>query len=138
MKITTEQAPGNTQVTILGLQGELDASNFESIIDKAKAIYEGGGRYLLLDLSELKFMSSSGIVALHSIVKLMRGQGTHDLESGWEVFRSIERDKESGAQPYVKLLNPQPRIAGTLQKSGMDAFFEIFDDQETALASFQV
>ncbi len=136
MQLTVEQAQGKVPVTVLRLHGELDASNFESIISKTKELQKGGARYVLLDFGDLSFMSSSGIVALHSIILLMRGEQPHELEAGWNVFHAIERDRTSGLSPYVKILNPQPKVASTLQKTGMDGFCEIYTDLQTAIASF--
>jgi len=39
-------------------------------------------------------------------------------------------------KPWVKLLNPQPRVTRTLEMSGMNVFFDIFADETAALASF--
>jgi ABC-type transporter Mla MlaB component len=136
MQMTIESVQGKVPVTILALRGDLDASNFESVIAKAKEIYSSGARHLLVDMSELNFMSSSGLVALHSIILLMRGENPPDLQAGWDAFRAIDRERASGPQPYVKLLSPQPKVLSSLQKTGMDEFFEIFTDRQTALASF--
>ena len=138
MEMNLEQMQGKVSVTVLRLKGNLDASNFEAVIAKAKEVYDGGGRYLLMDMDGVGFMSSSGLVALHSIALLMRGEQPHDLESGWGVFHAIEkdRDSDSGFQPHVKILNPQAGIKRTLEKTGMDAFFEIHTDLQTAVSSF--
>jgi anti-anti-sigma regulatory factor len=136
MKMEIEITQGQTPVTTLTLHGELDASNFEAVIAKAQELYSSGTRRLLLDLSELNFMSSSGLVALHSIILLMRGENPPDLQSGWQAFRAIDRERDTGLQSHVKILNPQPKVLASLQKTGMDQFFEIFTDRQTALASF--
>lgn len=136
MQIRVEQVQEKEPVTILGLRGDLDHSSFEGLIAKAKDLYEAGTKNLLLDLSNLNFMSSSGIVALHSILLLFRGETPPDLESGWEAFHAIDRARGSGPQSNIKILNPQPKVALTLQKTGMTEFFEIYDDLQTALAAF--
>jgi len=56
-------------------------------------------------------MSSSGLVALHSIAVMLRGEKPPDLGSGWGTFRAVDRDKDLGLQPHFKLLNPQPDVA---------------------------
>ena len=136
MQMTIESAQGKEPVTILALWGDLDASNFESVIAKAQELYSSGTRRMLLDLSELNFMSSSGLVALHSIILLMRGERAPDPQSGWAAFHAIDRERDTGAQPNVKLLNPQPKVLNSLQKTGMDGLFEIFTDRQAALDSF--
>jgi hypothetical protein len=64
LRITVEQAEGPLPVTILVLDGELDASSYEHVIDAVRQIYDAGGRLLLMDLSNLEFISSSGLVAI--------------------------------------------------------------------------
>jgi len=136
MRLEVEFTKGKVPVTILSLQGDLDASNFESVIARANDLYNEGTRHLLLDLSDLRFMSSSGLVAMHSIALLMRGADPHDLQEGWNAFHAIDRDRQRGTQPYVKILNPQPKVASTLKMTGLDQFFEIYQDRQTAIASF--
>lgn len=137
MSITINQAQGKVPVTILAIQGDLDASNFQDVITKAREVYQTGARYLLIDMSGMPFMSSSGLVALHSMAMLFQGKQPPDPEYGWEAFHSIDRVQDRGVQRFIKLLNPQPRVSRTLEVSGMNAFFEIHTDQETAIASFK-
>jgi anti-anti-sigma factor len=136
INMNIEKAQGRVPVTILGLKGDLDASNFQEVIEKAKDIFSSGGRDLLLDMSQLKFLSSSGIVALHSIALIMRGDRPDDLDNFWSTWHTVREDQSSGKQEHIKLLNPAPKIQETLHKTGMDDFFEIFHDWNTALASF--
>jgi anti-anti-sigma factor len=136
MDLTTDQAQGRVAVTILRIQGALDASNYEQLIAKGAELYRTGTRYLLIDMTDMPFMSSSGLVALHSIALLLRGEQPPDREMGWQAFHAIGHDRDSGVQPHVKLLNPQPKIRQTLQMTSMDQFFAIYPDLPTAIASF--
>lgn len=136
MQITVEQIQRRVPVTILKLEGDLDASNFESVIAHAKQLYTTGSRYMVIDFTAVPFMGSSGLVALHSVALLMRGEAPPSPEAGWHAFHSISGEQESGVQQNVKLLNPQPRVSRTLELTGMNAFFEIYSDLETAVASF--
>jgi anti-anti-sigma regulatory factor len=136
MEMTVEHVQGTDVIAILGLHGALDASNYMAVVAKAGDLYAGGARRLLLDMREMSFMSSSGVVALHSIIRVFRGEQPHDPEAGWEAFHAIDRDRSSGIQPYVKILNPQPKVFLTLQKTGMDQFCEIHKDLSTALSTF--
>ena len=136
MFITTTEAQGTVPVTVLHVQGEMDASNYEQLIARAREAYDAGTRNLLIDMSEMPFMGSSGLVALHSAAILMRGETPPDPEGGWGALRSIDREREAGLQKHVKLLNPQPRVERVLKMAGFDQFFEIYADLETAIASF--
>ena len=136
MSVVIEQAQGNVPVAILAIRGDLDASNYRQVIAKAEEAYTAGARNLLVDMSEVPFMASSGMVALHSMVLLFQGERPSDLEHGWEAFHAIGRDQDKGVQKLVKLLNPQPRVMRTLEVTGLKAFFEIYNEREAAIASF--
>ncbi len=136
MNITVMQQQGRVPVAVLQTHGDLDASNFKTLIAKAKEVYEAGARNILLDMSDTPFMSSSGLAALYSIATLMRGDGLPDLEAGWGVFHSISRERDSGVQAHFKLLSPQPEVDQVLELSGLKQFFEVHSNLETAVASF--
>jgi anti-anti-sigma factor len=136
MTITVSQAQGNMPVTILGIQGDLDASSYLDVVAKAKEVCQAGARHVLIDMSDVPYMASSGLVALHSVALLAQGEEPPDPEYGWAAFRAAGRDVDSGPQQHVKLLNPQPRVERVLKMAGFDRFFEIFTDQEAAVASF--
>jgi anti-anti-sigma factor len=136
MQFTVSQDQGRAPVTILSMEGDLDASSHQTLIGKAQELYRAGTRNLLLDLSGVPFMSSAGIVALHSVALLMRGAEVPNLEDGWESLRNVGRE-ESGVQQHVKLLNPQPRVDRTLDMVGFKEFFEIYYDRAAAVASFR-
>ncbi len=133
-----EQVQAKVPVTILRLAGELDAASYTRVIEQAGGLYAAGARDLLVDLSDLTFLASSGLAALHSVALLMRGETAPDLEAGWQVFHSMAReiDARTGMEAHCKLLNPQPRVRKALAATGFDRFLEIFEDRETALASF--
>ena len=136
MDITVKQVHGSVPVTLLQTHGDLDASNYQDLIAKGKEVYEAGGRNILLDMSDTPFMGSSGLAALHSLALLVRGDELPDLESGWNVFHEIDRDRDSGLQKHIKLLHPQPQVDRTLEMAGLKQFFEVHTDLETAIASF--
>lgn len=136
MNITAEQRTARVPVTILRLQGDLDGSNYLDLVAATKTAQQNGAKCLLLDLTGVPYMSSAGLVALHSAVQLLRGEQPPDPEAGWSALKSVALEKPAGAQPWVKLLNPQPRVTRTLELSGMNVFFDIFTDEATALASF--
>ena len=136
MNITAEQRTARVPVTILRLQGDLDGSNYLELVAATKTAQQNDAKRLLLDLTGVPYMSSAGLVALHSAVQLLRGEQPPDPEAGWSALKSVALEKPAGAQPWVKLLNPQPRVTRTLELSGMNVFFDIFTDEATALASF--
>ncbi len=138
MILSSEQITANKPVTILKIQGELDGSSYERLIQEAQKLYAAGTRHLLLDLSDMTFMSSAGLVGLHSVVLVMRGQEPPNMEGGWSVIHDISHDVSSstGLDSHCKLLQPQPRVQKTLTMTGFDNVLEIYADKATAVASF--
>ena len=136
MYIVANEVQGEVPVTVLQIHGELDASNYQRVVARAREAYDAGAQDLLLDLEHVPFMGSSGLVAFHSIALLMRGETPPDPEAGWGTLRSIDREREAGLQQHVKLLNPQPKVERVLKMAGFDRFFEVYTDQEEAIASF--
>jgi anti-anti-sigma factor len=137
MNILISTIQAKVAVTIFHIQGSLDGSNYKELIAKAQEAYQGGARNFLLDLSEVTFISSAGIVALHTVSKMVKGQKLPDTEQGWETFRSIDRDRDQGLQSHVKLLKPQPPVERVLDTVGFTQFFEIYWDMGLAIASFK-
>jgi anti-anti-sigma factor len=134
---TTTEVTGRVPITLLNLDGELDASNFEGLIDEVRGLYDNGTRNLLIDLSELTFLASSGLIALASIVRLLHGEPPPDPESGWDALHSIGLDVSSGTtQEEVQLCGPQAGVARVLSRTGLDRLFRIHPDRETAVAAF--
>ncbi len=136
MEITVSQQKGAVAVTVLQLHGDVDASNYTSLIDKVKELSGGGVRNFIIDLSDVPFMSSAGLVALHSVAILLRGEKPVDPQSGWAALKAMDRSRDLGMQPHLKLLKPQQYVEETFDKAGFTQFFEIFKDLNTAVASF--
>jgi anti-anti-sigma regulatory factor len=137
MQMTAEHVQGRIPITILAIHGDIDASNYDQVIAEARDLYAAGARHLLLDLSDVPFMGSSGVVALHSIALLMRGETPPDPDSGWQAFHTIDHARAGGVQQQVKLFGPQPKVSRTLQMTSMSDFFEIHTDKQAAIESFQ-
>ena len=136
MNIIVENAQGKVPVTILALHGDLDGSNYQHVIAKARDLYDAGTRCLLIDMSDMPYMRSAGVVALHSVLLLLRGEPPPDPESGWSALHAVAREQGAGAQQAVKLLNPQPKVSRTLEMTGMREFFEVYTDRQAAVESF--
>jgi anti-anti-sigma regulatory factor len=136
MQITVSSQQGKVPVTVVQPHGDVDASNYTELVSKVESAHKDGSQDFLIDLSEVPYMSSAGLVALHSISIMLRGEKPADPQSGWAALKSIDRSRERGMQKHVKLLNPQQFVADTLDKAGFTQFFEVFTDLNKAVASF--
>ena len=136
MNISINQVRGRVPVAILGVQGDLDATNYQELIAKATEVYRAGTRDILVDLGHTSFISSSGLVALHSIAVILKGEQPPNPEEGWSAIHAVGRGLASGVQQHIKLLNPQPKVERVLEKAGLKELFEIHTDLAAAIASF--
>ena len=137
LETSIEQASGRVPITIVALDGELDASNFTALIDTVRDLHDAGSRHLLLDLSNLQFMASSGLVALHSIVRLMHGEPPPDPEAGWNALHALGQDVAEGStQTEVQLCGAQPAVERVLARTGLTRLFVAHPDRAAAIAAF--
>ncbi len=136
MNISINRLQGTAPVAVLGIEGDLDASNYQDLIAKAREAFDTGARHIVLDLSQTGFISSSGLVAIHSIALLLRGERPLDLEDGWASLHAVAVGLGAGRQADLKFLNPQPRVMRTLQIAGLNEAFEIYTDRAAAIGSW--
>ena len=136
MEIKVSEIRSPATVTVLHVTGKLDGSNYLDLIEEARRVYMDGARDLLIDMSQLTYMSSAGIAAIHKTALLFRGMPVLEDESGWAAYHAIDRDRGNGIQHHVKLLSPQPEVVKILDISGFKGLFEIHSDLNQAVASF--
>jgi anti-anti-sigma factor len=135
MEITITHEPCRVPVTVLAPVGDLDRSTFEGLQATVEQLYGEGTRYILIDMSQVPFVSSAGLMALHSAVLTMQGEAVEDTEDGWGAFQKL-RGAEPTLNANVKLLNPQPKVTRVLETSGFNLLLPVFSDRQAALASF--
>lgn len=136
LQTTVEQVEGRVPITVVSLDGELDASNYERVIEAARDAYARGARGLVLDLARLGFMASSGLFALHSAFRIMRGETPPDPEAGWGALHEVAGDQEGDAAT-VRIAAPQDAIARVLERTGIGRLFPIDADRAAAVSALQ-
>jgi len=136
MEINISQEQGKVPLTFIKVAGQLDGQTYQKLIASAQDVIKGGAKNIVLDMGDLTFISSAGLVSLHVIALLLRGEAMPDLEHGWAALKSVNKSRESGIQQHVKLLNPREEIVNVLEMVGFSTFFDIFNDKQKALESF--
>ena len=131
MEINVTLHEGKEPIAIMHLKGDIDASNFIEITDKAEETLNNPSPYLIIDLTDVTSISSTGLAAIHKIALLYSGVPQNVEENSNPDFTH-----SSNARKYVKLLNPQPEVDKTLAAAGLKLFFKVFKDLESAIASF--
>ena len=134
MDITTERP--REDVAIVGLAGELDASNFEQVIATARQLHGEGAHHFVLDLSGLTYMGSSGLVAIHSAAILARGGEPPSPDDGWDAIHRMSTERELGTSDgSLRLVGPSASVDRVLERTGMKRLFEVHADRASALAA---
>jgi anti-anti-sigma factor len=102
------------QVKVVKLRGKLNLGDpVERLRETLDDLIGSGETHIVLDLSEVPMIDSSGIGLL-----------VKDLTSAKHIGGSI------------RLLNPSMFVVRTLKMIGLLNLFDIFEDQEGAIASF--
>ena len=109
MEISTAIGP----VTILAVKGAIDSNTFREVADKAETLVNQGYDKLVLDLHEVDYISSAGLVALQTIVGRAASHG------GQAVLCSVTS-----------------RVAQVLELTGFAERISIFPDLAAATSSF--
>jgi len=105
----------NKGIAILEISGEITAGGGDQVLREAVDTVLGSGRnQILLDLSNVEFMDSAGIGELVAS------------------FRTVER-----LAGHLKILNAPPKVYNSLTIAKLLPIFEIYDDEEEAVASFK-
>ena len=136
MEITVSQEKGSVSVAVLKIAGQLDGQTYMKLIEKAREVYASGTHDFLLDLSDLTYISSAGLVSLHTIALMTRGEDLPDIQQGWSTLKSMDKTRDSGMQKHIKILSPRPEVMNVLEMVGFSEFFEVFADKQKALESF--
>jgi anti-anti-sigma factor len=129
LQIKQSQHEARVPITVFELAGEMDASNYEQFQKRALQAIEAGARYVLLDFSQLSYISSAGLRALFMLANALSAKG--EIASG-----TINLNTGAFKSPYFKLFNPSPNVRQALDMMGFTMSMEIYSDFTQALASF--
>jgi len=133
MTIDVEHSSGPVRCAVIALAGELDASNYERVMEAVEQAWASGARGLALDLSRLDFMASSGLIALYTAVRVFRGDAPPDPEAGWGALHELGNDQ--GVADSVRLIGVQPAVERVLERTGLRRLFAVDPDRAAAVAA---
>jgi anti-anti-sigma factor len=100
LRISSEEMQADVPVTVFRLRGWLDAQSEEQLLEAARTSYDGGARYLLIDMSELDTLTSAGMRALQKV---------------YQIFTPKE---DQFKVAHLKLCNAPPQIYNVLGITG--------------------
>ena len=114
VSVTTPECAGEP-FTLVELSGEADVTNSDQLRDLLDAEVAKEPRHLIIDLSGLRFMDSSG---LHALLRANRGL-----------------DRQGGV---LSLVAPQEAVARMLRLTAADRLIPVYATVEEAAASLGV
>jgi len=120
LDIMVGQAQGNVEVTILRVEGDIDAATHKSLQDKGTEVINAGATHIILDLGGVKYMGSAGFRAIHAMSNMLGDGAAAGLSKS----------------PYLKLLNPTDAVARVIKTLGFDVYLDIYQDRDEAINSF--
>ena len=128
MHIVVSHEERDVPVSLVFIRGDLTSE--EPLKTRAKEEHDAGASNILLDLSDVPYISSSGLRAIHYIYDLYRVKSADESE--------LKRGIADGTykSQNLKLLNPSQNSMKALQVAGYDMFLEIYTDLDEALSSY--
>jgi anti-anti-sigma factor len=132
IKVSTEN--GRVPVTIMYIDGNLDASSSAQFQKKATELIQGGAHHILVDFANSPYVSSAGFRVLNQIFK--------DLNSLHPSANLTDADMKKGVtdgsykSPHLKLANLSEQTRTVFTATGFDMYIEDYDDLKKAVASF--
>jgi anti-anti-sigma regulatory factor len=122
MEISSVQQSGRVPVTVLHIKGDIDSTTYQQAQAQIEQAVHAGARDIVLDLTEVGYLSSAGIRMLSHLFNLLRG----DLpQEGDAAMKQGIRDG-TFKSPHLKLVSPTPRVAQVLSMSGLDMMIESY------------
>jgi anti-anti-sigma factor len=120
LNIMVGSAQGSVPVTVLRVEGDIDAATHKILQDKSAEVIEAGTTHILLDLGGVNYMGSAGFRAIHAMANMLSNDSSAGLAKS----------------EYLKLLNPTDAVARVIKTLGFDVYLDIYQDREEAVNSF--
>ena len=118
LNIASEERQADVPVTVFRLRGWLDAQSEEQLLQDARIAYDGGARYLLLDMGDLDTLTSAGMRAIQKV---------------YQIFTPKE---DQFKVAHLKLCNAPPQIYNVLGITGFLHNIPMYASPDDALESF--
>lgn len=101
------------RVDLIEVKGRIDSSNASQLDNTLKGLAEQGRHNLVVDLSEVNYMSSAGIRAL---------------------VAALRENRKNNGDLY--LAQPSARVEEVLNLTGLETLFQTYPDAATAVGNY--
>lgn len=110
LEITTQEMK---RVDLFTISGRVDSSTAPDLEEALQGRLDSGRYNLVLDMSDVNYLSSAGLRAMVSALRTCKRKGGD-----------------------VRVADPSERVQEVLELAGLDALFESYDDVTVAVGSF--
>ncbi len=107
------QVTEHKRVSVVAVTGRVDGSTAGEFEAALNELTEAGVNNIILDMSDVDFVSSAGLRVLVNTRKNVTSAGGR-----------------------IVLAEPSEQVVETLDIAGLDVLFEAFEDRETAIGAF--
>ena len=111
--IVIEPSPSIPNLKIITIRGSFDTVTTKQVDERVLPVIEKEKSNIILDISNLEYLSSIGILRLIKYFKFM-----------------------SNEMRLLKFVKPPKHIYSTLEAAGIAKHFDMYDSLEAALSSF--
>jgi anti-anti-sigma factor len=132
MEIMVSVEKGARPISVIHVDGNIDSATNDKFQSKAEELINSGARDILVDLTNVYFVSSAGIRAILAIFNKLRSLSPDVSDD--EMRKGINAGTYKS--PHLKLLNPSKETVSTLKMTGIDMYIEIYTDLKKAVSSF--
>ncbi len=110
MEISAVQQAGRVPVTVFHIKGDVDSTTYLQAQAQIEQAVHAGARDLVLDLTEVGYLSSAGIRMLSNLFYLLRGNLPQEGDA------AMKQGIHNGTfkSPHLKLASPTPRVTEVL------------------------
>ena len=132
MGIRVLTARGRVPVSVFHISGDIDTHSYQELEAKAEKAQAEGAREIVLDLTDVGYVSSAGIRAINYIYRLLRTGAPEESDD------AVREGIKAGTfkSPHLKLANVNQRVSEALKVAGVDMFLEFHPDLASAVDSF--
>ena len=117
LQIGISREQGDKAITILRLQGSLDANTQGQLEETARQAVDDGADYIFLDMSAVEYLGSAGMRAIHAVSNM------------------LSPEESSMRSDCLKVLSPSPAASKVFKTLGFDAFIGIHGNVDEAIAA---
>src|SRR5512144_1302543 len=110
MEIATQDLK---RVAVMSVSGRVDSATAPELEGKLRELVDAGKTQIVLDLKNVEYMSSAGLRAMVSTLKLVK---------------RVNGD--------LRVASPSPRVEEVLRLAGLTSIFSIYGSRELAADSF--